>query len=66
MQPIAMQYTSAGHVGVIFALEPVFSAIVAFVFAGEILFVKQYIGGALMLFSIILMEVDIKTLFKRR
>ena len=66
MQPIAMQYTSAGHVGVIFALEPVFSAIVAFVFAGEILFVKQYIGGALMLFSIILMEVDIKSLFKSR
>ena len=66
MQPIAMQYTSAGHVGVIFALEPVFSAIVAFMFAGEILFPKQYLGGALMLFSIILMEVDIKSLFKRR
>ena len=66
MQPIAMQYTSAGHVGVIFALEPVFSAIVAFMFAGEVLFFKQYLGGALMLFSIILMEVDIKTLFKRR
>ena len=66
MQPIAMQYTSAGHVGVIFALEPVFSAIVAFVFAGEVLFFKQYLGGALMLLSIILMEVDIKSLFKRR
>lgn len=66
MQPIAMQYTSAGHVGVIFALEPVFSAIVAFMFAGEVLFPKQYLGGALMLFSIILMEVDIKSLFKRR
>ena len=66
MQPIAMQYTSAGHVGVIFALEPVFSAIVAFMFAGEVLFAKQYLGGALMLFSIILMEVDIKSLFKRR
>ena len=66
MQPIAMQYTSSGHVGVIFALEPVFSAIVAFMFAGEVLFAKQYLGGALMLFSIILMEVDIKSLFKRR
>ncbi len=66
MQPIAMQYTSSGHVGVIFALEPVFSAIVAFMFAGEVLFAKQYLGGALMLFSIILMEVDIKSLIKRR
>ena len=66
MQPIAMQYTSSGHVGVIIALEPVFSAIVAFMFAGEVLFAKQYLGGALMLFSIILMEVDIKSLFKRR
>lgn len=66
MQPIAMQYTSAGHVGVIFALEPVFSAIVAFMFAGEVLLAKQYLGGALMLFSIILMEVDIKSLIKRK
>ena len=66
MQPIAMQYTSAGHVGVIFALEPVFSAIVAFLFAGEVLFAKQYFGGALMLFSIILMEVDIKTLINKK
>ncbi len=65
MQPIAMQYTSAGHVGVIFALEPVFSAIVAFLFAGEVLFFKQYLGGTLMLFSIILMEVDIKLSFSK-
>lgn len=66
MQPIAMQYTTAGHVGVIFALEPVFSAIVAFIFANEIMLPKQYVGGALMLFSILLMEIDFKTLLKRR
>lgn len=61
-----MQYTTAGHVGVIFALEPVFSAIVAFIFANEIMLPKQYVGGALMLFSILLMEIDFKTLLKRR
>ena len=66
MQPIAMQYTSAGHVGVIFALEPVFSAIVAFLFAGEVLFAKQYLGGALMLLSILIMETNLKSLIKRR
>ena len=66
MQPIAMQYTSAGHVGVIFALEPVFSAIVAFLFAGEVLFAKQYLGGALMLLSIFIMEINFKGLIKQR
>ena len=33
VQPIAQQYTTAAHTGVIYALEPVFAAIVAVVFA---------------------------------
>ena len=52
LQPIAQQYTTASHVGVIFTLEPVFSAIVAFLFAGEVLTPKAYFGAALMLASI--------------
>jgi len=66
LQPIAMQHTSASHVGVIFALEPVFSAIVAFLFAGEVLLPKAYFGAALMLFSIMLMEVDFKSLLNKK
>ena len=58
VQPIAQQYTTASHTGVIFALEPVFAAIVAAVFAGEILSVRAYFGAALMLASILIMEID--------
>ncbi len=65
LQPIAQQYTTASHVGVIFTLEPVFSAIVAFLFAGEVLTPKAYLGAALMLASIFVMEIDFKSLLNR-
>lgn len=65
LQPIAQQYTTASHVGVIFTLEPVFSAIVAFLFAGELLTPKAYFGAALMLASIFVMEIDFKSLLNR-
>lgn len=61
-QSIAQQYTSASHVGVIFSLEPVFAGFVAFLFAGEILTTKSYIGAALMVSSIFIMEIDFKAL----
>ena len=60
LQPVAQQYTTASHVGVIFALEPVFAAIVAYFFAGEVLSFKAYIGATLMLASIFIMEIDFK------
>lgn len=63
VQAVAQQYTSATHVGVIFALEPVFAGIVAFLFAGERLLPRAYVGAAIMLISLIIMEVDIKSLF---
>ena len=62
LQPVAQQYTTASHVGVIFTLEPVFAAIVALVFAHELLSVKAYIGALLMLASIFVMEIDFKAL----
>lgn len=66
VQAIAQQYTSATHVGIIFALEPVFAGIVAFLFAGERLLPRAYFGAFLMLFSIILMEVNIKSIFRKK
>lgn len=66
VQAIAQQYTTATHVGIIFALEPVFAGIVAFLFAGERLLPKAYFGAFLMLASIIMMEVDIKSLFTKK
>ncbi|MCQ2546983.1 MAG: DMT family transporter [Clostridia bacterium] len=64
VQAIAQQYTTATHVGIIFALEPVFAGVVAFLFAGERLLARAYVGAFLMLMSIIIMEVDVKSLFK--
>lgn len=56
-QVIGQQYTSATHVGVIFTLEPVFAAIVAFLFAGERLLPRAYVGMVMMLVSILIMEL---------
>ena len=65
VQAIAQQYTTATHVGIIFALEPVFAGIVAFIFAGERLLARAYVGACIMLASILIMEVDIKGIFGR-
>lgn len=66
VQAIAQQYTTATHVGIIFALEPVFAGAVAFLFAGERLLPRAYFGALLMLVSIFMMEVDFKALLGRK
>jgi len=58
VQTVQQQYTTASHVGLIFTLEPVFSAFVAYFFAGEVLSGRGYFGALLMLASILLMEVE--------
>lgn len=60
VQTLAQQYTSASHVGVIFTLEPVFAGIVAFFFAGEVLTPRAYVGAALLISSLFVMEIDLK------
>ncbi|MGN1414336.1 MAG: DMT family transporter [Anaerovoracaceae bacterium] len=66
VQPVAQQYTSASHVGVIFALEPVFAGIVAFALAGEVLSPKSYFGAVLMIASLFIMEIDFSRIFHRK
>lgn len=66
IQPIAQQYTTASHTGVIFALEPVFAGIVAAVVAHEYLSVKSYIGAILMVASIFVMEIDFSAIGNRK
>lgn len=66
VQSVEQQYTSASRVGLIFALEPVFSAIVAYLFADERMGVRGYIGAAMMLLSLLVMEVDVTGLLKRK
>lgn len=58
IQPIAQQYTTGTHVGLIFALEPVFCAIIAFLFAGEVLFAQNYLGMGLLMAGILILEID--------
>lgn len=62
IQTTAQQYTSSTRAGIIFSLEPVFSAILAFFFAGEILTLKCYIGALLLLLSVLIVELDFKKL----
>lgn len=57
VQTVQQQYTSANHVGLIFTLEPLFSAIVAYFLADEVLLPRGYVGAALMMCSLILMEL---------
>lgn len=49
IQPLAQKYTTPEHTGLLFALEPVFSAVFAFLFLQETLSLKGYIGAALVL-----------------
>ena len=57
VQTVQQQYTTASHVGLIFTLEPLFSAVVAYFLADEVLTARGYVGAALMMSSLILMEV---------
>ena len=59
LQSVYQKGTTATRAGLIFTLEPVFSAIFAFFLLGERLGVKGYIGSALMLMSLVVMEVEL-------
>ena len=52
-QPIAQRYTTAEKIGLIFSLEPVFTALLSFIFLHEILEIQAYIGAALILAAVI-------------
>ena len=66
VQAVQQQYTTASHVGLIFTLEPLFSAVVAYFFAHEVLGLRGYIGAALMMLSLVLMEVDVAVWLKTK
>lgn len=58
IQSVQQQYTTASHAGLIFTLEPVFAAVVAYFFANEVLEIRAYAGMACMLLSLVVMEAD--------
>lgn len=65
IQSVFQRHTTASRASLIFTLEPVFSAIFAFFLLGERIGVRGYLGAALMLASLVLVEVDVGALFKK-
>lgn len=61
---IVQKYTTATHVAVILTLEPVISGFVAFFLAGEILLRRAYVGAAMLIIGILIMEIDVKKVLK--
>jgi drug/metabolite transporter (DMT)-like permease len=66
LQPVAQQWTEASRVGVIYTLEPVFAGLVAVVIAGDVLLPRAYVGAALMIISMLVMEIDFGRMLERR
>lgn len=60
VQTTAQKYTTPTHTGLLFSLEPVFAALFAFAFAGEILTTRGYLGAFLVLLGLFTAEADSK------
>jgi len=58
VQTTAQKYTTPTHTSLLFSLEPVFAALFAFAFAGEILTPKGYVGAILVLSGVVAAELD--------
>lgn len=56
LQTKMQQFTSASHTAIIFAAEPVFAAVFAYLLAGEILSPRGYFGAAFVLVGILIAE----------
>lgn len=57
IQTWGQRHTTPTRTALIFALEPVFAALFAIAFAGEILETREWIGGALILLGMVVGEV---------
>jgi len=66
VQTWGQRHTTPTHTALIFALEPVFAALFAVAFAGEILEAREWLGGALILLGMIVAEVGGMVIDKRR
>jgi drug/metabolite transporter (DMT)-like permease len=58
VQTVAQQHTTSTNTGLIFSLEPVFAAIFAFLFLGEVLSGQGWLGAVLVLFGVIYSQVN--------
>lgn len=60
VQPIAQKYTSPEKIGLIFSLEPVFSAILSYIFLHEILEMRGYFGAVLVFCGVVFSKIHTK------
>ncbi|WP_028403146.1 DMT family transporter [Ectobacillus panaciterrae] len=65
VQTAAQKHTNPTHTSLIFSLEPVFAALFAFVFAGEILTTKGYLGSIMVLLGVFIAQIDFKRLLMK-
>lgn len=63
-QPIAQMHTETSHAGIILSMEPVFASMSAFLLAGEVATPKGYLGQAILILTIIFMELDTEDCFE--
>lgn len=59
LQTWAQRHTSATHTALIFALEPVFAALFAMWLVNEVLVLKEWLGGAMILVGMLIAELDV-------
>jgi drug/metabolite transporter (DMT)-like permease len=64
MQTAMQRYTTATRTALVFAMEPVFAALFAFLIAGETLTALGWAGGILILAGMIVAEINWKVLLK--
>jgi drug/metabolite transporter (DMT)-like permease/ribosomal protein S18 acetylase RimI-like enzyme len=66
IQAMVQQDTTPVHAGIIFGTEPLFTAMLAFVFLGEELNARGYLGGVILLLGVFVIEFDWSLLKKIR
>lgn len=66
VQNAMQKFTSATHTALIYTGEPVFSALFAYILAGEILTKGGIFGGILILLGMMIAELDWKNIFARK
>jgi len=65
IQTVAQQHTSANRISMICSMEPVFSCLAAYIFLHEVLSLRGYIGGALMVIALFILEIDFKLIAEK-
>ncbi len=66
IQPMTQKYISPSKVGLIFSLEPVFSALLSYIFLKEILSIKEYTGATLIFLGVLVSSIKLRSSIKNK